>query len=63
MDIHNTPKYARRKGMRRGNRSKGIEGGKRSSEIEDFSGETVCKIGGSSNSFRPKNVQVYESQT
>ena len=54
MDIHNAPKDARRKGVRRENRSKCIECGKRSLEFEYFCGESVCEMGGSSNSLRSK---------
>ena len=54
MDIHNTPKDARRKGVRRGNRGKRIECGKRGLKLEDFCGKSVSEIGGSSNGLRPK---------
>ena len=54
VDIHYTPKYARRKGIRRGNKGKSMKGGKRSLEIEDFNRETVHEIGGSSKSLGPK---------
>ena len=40
--------------MRTRNRGKGMEGGKRSLKMEGFSRETVCEIGGSSNSLGPK---------
>ena len=54
MDIHNTPKYARRKRVRRGDMSKRIERGKRGLELEDFCGKAISKVGGSSNGLGPK---------
>ena len=49
VDIHYTPKYARREKIRRGNSGKGIEGSKRSLEMKAFSREVVGYVGGSSN--------------
>ena len=54
MNIHNTPKYTRRKRVRGGNRSKGIECCKRGLEFEDFYGKSVCEIGSSNNSLWQK---------